>query len=67
MPSHQRTDKADRSGSVSVTVDLTLTEAAALRDGAFTCTSPETHRAGRRALEKFRAAVTATHPRPPLD
>lgn len=66
MPSDRRRRKADPTASVSVTVELTLTEAEAFRDGAFTCTSPETHHAGRRALEKFRAAVAKRHPRSQL-
>jgi hypothetical protein len=66
MSGSRSTSGADTSGTVRVSVTLTLAEAAALRDGAFTCTSSETHKAGRRALDKFRSAVAAAHPRPPL-
>lgn len=67
VSTNQRRDQAGTTaGSIHVTVDLTRAEAEAMRDGAFTCTSPDTHKAGRRALEKFRSAVAAKHPRPPL-
>jgi hypothetical protein len=67
VDTNRRRDQSDATvGSVHVTVDLTRAEAEAMRDGAFTCTSPDTHKAGRRALEKFRSAVAARHPRPPL-
>jgi hypothetical protein len=51
-----------------ISVEVTVTEAEALRDAAFTCTSPDPsrHQAGRRALEKIRAQAERCHPRPPL-
>jgi hypothetical protein len=57
-----------QSGTVSVTVLLTPAEAAALRDGAFVCTSADRgrHQAGRRALLKVKAAISAHHPAPPI-
>lgn len=63
MRRDQRVTSTDTSAIVRVTVTFTIAEAEALRDGAFTCTSPETHKAGRRALDKVRAAVAARHPR----
>jgi hypothetical protein len=45
--------------TVVVSVELTVSEAEALRDGAFTCTSPDPrrHQAGRRALRALREAL----------
>ena len=49
--------------TVRVSIELTITEAEALRDGAFTCTSPDPrrHQAGRRALRALRDALRATN------
>lgn len=49
--------------TVTVSIELTVTEAEALRDGAFTCTSPDPrrHHAGRRALRALRDALRATN------
>ena len=53
---------------ITVSVELTRDEAEALRDAAFTCTSPDPRRyqAGRRALLALREAATRyCGPRPP--